>query len=817
MQTEGVRLQATALDGPENGVLPHPSWILWSTDFPAPRLSPLEGESEFVRIADRCGARPPPGARLLGMSPHASRIHGPFASKSIVPVAVLCFAACQTPQPQAPDAKATDGRKPLTLEALQGPSRVDFAGRPRQGQRWLDGTQFLEAREGRWFRVDARSGAAVELWSDHKLLESLRGVGGLDESQRAKLAKPMPERMDGARARQWFAHLDDVWVASLDGSPAVRISETPTIPEQEIDFSPDGAHLAFVAANDLWIGDALGGGARRVTSDGDENVLNGVLDWIYQEELYGRGNFRGWWWSPDSRAIAYLRLDQSRVPRWTLVDDAAEPHIVETSPYPRAGDPNPVASLRTHRLDQPEAVGIVDLSAWKDAEPLVVDVSWSPDNRLVWQVQDREQRWLELWSSSKDGGDSRRLLREEGAAWVERVDDSVRWLADGTYLWSSERDGWRHLYHYEGDQLLRQVTKGEWEARTLHGVDETRREAWISGTCRSHIGSDLVIVPLDGGEPRVVTSGKATHAVAPSKDWSLYVDSWSDISTPTKVALRDRDGALVRMIDDNPVKALDEWLWSPPRLVQVPNRGGFVMEGSLVLPPDFDPSKEHPVLLMVYGGPHAPTVRNAWGGSRMMFQQLLAQQGVVVFAIDNQSASGKGHVSTRVCYQQFGKRELSDYEDALDWLVARGGIDESRIGISGWSFGGFMASYALTHSKRFALGIAGGSVTDWRDYDSIYTERYMRTPANNPQGYATTSVVQAAPALSGRLALVHGAIDDNVHPANAMKLALALQRAGKQFDLMLYPRQRHGVVEPALAQHWQRLQLELVRRHLRGG
>jgi dipeptidyl-peptidase-4 len=741
----------------------------------------------------------------------ASRLRLLVATKSTVLLAGLVCAACHAPgspdtSTPADSAAQADGRKPLTLEALGGSTRVDFSGRPRQGQRWLDGAQFLEARDDQWFRVDARTGAAVRLWGDHKLLESLRSVGGLDDAGRAKLAKPAPERMDAARARQWFAHLDDLWVASLDGAPAVRISETPGVPEQEIDFSPDGAHLAFVSKNDLWVGDALRGGARRVTADGGPDVLNGVLDWIYQEELYGRGNFRGWWWSPDSRAIAYLRLDQARVPRWTLVDDAAEPHIVETNPYPRAGDPNPVASLRTHRLDQPEAVGIVDLSAWKDAEPLVVDVSWSPGNRLVWQVQDREQRWLELWSSAKDGGDSRRLLRESGAAWVERVDDSIRWLSDGTFLWSSERDGWRHLYHYREDELLRQVT--------LHGVDQMRREAWVSGTFKSHVGSDLVIVPLDGGEPRLVTSGRATHSVAPSKDWSLYVDSWSDIATPTKVALRDRDGALVRMIDDNPVKALGEWKWSPPRLVQLENRGGFVMEGSLLLPPGFDPARKHPVLMMVYGGPHAPTVRNAWGGARMMFQQLLAQQGVIVFAVDNQSASGKGHVATRVCYQQFGKRELADFEDALDWLVAQGGVDESRVGISGWSFGGFMASYALTHSKRFALGIAGGSVTDWRDYDSIYTERYMRTPSANPQGYASTSVVGAAPALSGRLVLVHGAIDDNVHPANTMKLALALQRAGKQFELMLYPRQRHGVVEPALAAHWQRLQLELVRRHL---
>ena len=757
----------------------------------------------------------------IGAMPQAVRLWGMRPSATLACAALAAFAACHSPalvQQAAPAAAPVvqDARKPLTFEALYGPARVDFSGRPQQGQTWLDGSNFVEQKDGKWWRVDAQSGTTTELWSDAKLVESLRAVPGLDDKARQQAARVAPERMDAAQTKQWCALGGDLWVARLDGAPAVRVSETPTTEEQEVGFSPDGKRLAYVAANDLWIGDALAGGARRVTSDGGANVLNGILDWIYQEEIYGRGNFRGWWWSPDSQAVAYLRLDQTKVPRWTLVDDAAEPHIVETNPYPRSGEPNPTVSLRTHLVAHPEVVGEVDLSAWAKDEPLVVDVGWSPANRLVYQVQDREQRWLELWSAAKDGKDARRLLREQGDAWVERSDDSLLWLADGTYLWASERDGWRHIYHYDGDRLVRQVTKGEWEVRTLHGVDEARGEAWISGTLRSHIGSDLAIVPLSGGEPRVLTDGRATHNVKPSKDWSRFVDAYSDIGTPTKVALKDRDGKLVRQLDDNKVPALDEWRWTKPELLQVPTRGGFLMEASIVRPPDFDPARPCPVLLMVYGGPHAPTVKNAWGGTRMMFQQLLAQSGVLVYAVDNRSASGKGHVSTKLCYQQFGKHELEDFEDAIAWLVAQGGVDKERIGISGWSFGGFMASYALTHSKSFALGLAGGSVTDWHDYDSIYTERYMRTPAANPQGYTTTSVVKAAGALSGRLVLVHGAIDDNVHPANTMRLVHALQRAGKQFELMLYPRQRHGVTEPALAQHWQRLQLELVREHLLG-
>ena len=734
---------------------------------------------------------------------------------SLVILAALT-AACHSPSPSVEPTPA-DTRKPLTFEALYGPERVNFSGRPQTDQRWLDGANFLVQQDGKWWRVAAESGARSELWTDAKLAESLRAVPGLTNAQRTSLTRVAPERMNAQRTAQWFQHANDLWVARLDGTPAVRISDTPQVSEVEVDFAPNGAHLAYVAANDLWVGHATEGGAQRITSDGSENVLNGILDWIYQEELYGRGNFRGWWWSPDSRAIAYLRLDQTKVPRWTLVDDAAEPHIVETDPYPRAGEPNPVVSLRTHRLDQPEAVGIVDLSAWTKDEPLVVDVSWSPDNRLAYQVQDREQRWLELWLADKDGRNALRLLREEGEAWVERVDDALRWLSDGSFVWSSERDGWRHLYHYRGATLLRQLTRGEWEVRTVHGIDEGRQEIWTSGTYKSHIGSDLVVVSLQGGEPRLLTSGTATHSINVSKDWSLYVDAYSTSNTPTKVALRNRTGALVRMLDENPVPALEEWRWTPPQLVQVPTRSGFLMEASLVRPPDFDPTRKYPVLMLVYGGPHAPTVKNAWGGTRLMFQQLLAQRGVVVFAVDNRSASGKGYVATMVCYQSFGKHELEDFEDALAWLKTQGGVDAERVGISGWSFGGFMASYALTHSQSFALGIAGGSVTDWHDYDSIYTERYMRLPSNNPAGYASTSVVKAAPALSGQLVLVHGAIDDNVHPANTMKLVHALQRAGKLFELMLYPRQRHGVTEPALSVHWQKLQLDLVQRHLLAG
>jgi dipeptidyl aminopeptidase/acylaminoacyl peptidase len=287
---------------------------------------------------------------------------------------------------------------------------------------------------------------------------------------------------------------------------------------------------------------------------------------------------------------------------------------------------------------------------------------------------------------------------------------------------------------------------------------------------------------------------------------SLYVDSWSDHQNPTQVCLFNGDGEKVRTLDTNPVPALDEYALCPVELFRIPTRDGFELEASLIKPPDFDPQKQYPVWLQTYGGPHAPSISDSWRGGRT-FEQLVAQMGILAFRCDPRSASGKGARSAWAAYRQLGVQELQDLEDALDWLTKKPFVDASRMGMSGHSYGGFLTAFALTHSQRFAAGIAGAPVTDWRNYDTIYTERYMDTPQNNAEGYQKTSVVEAAGDLHGRLLLIHGARDDNVHVANTFQLAHALQRADKTFEMMVYPSNRHGIS----GNHYRRLMVDFIR------
>ena len=379
----------------------------------------------------------------------------------------------------------------------------------------------------------------------------------------------------------------------------------------------------------------------------------------------------------------------------------------------------------------------------------------------------------------------------------------------------SERTGWKHLYHYRADgTLIRQVTDGDWEARTLHGVDESAGWIYFSGTERSPIGGDVYRVGLDGTALTRLSETEGTHAARFNPSLTHYIDTWSDLVTPPQARLHGVDGAVVRVIDANPVGALRDYALSQPELLQIPNRDGFLMEALMIKPPDFDPSRRYPVYQHIYGGPHAPRVANRWGGSTGLFWQLLAQRGVIVWVLDNATASGKGAISTWPLYQRFGELELRDQEDGIAWLTAQPYVDADRIGIEGWSYGGFMVSYALTHSDRWSMGIAGGPVTDWRDYDSVYTERLMRMPQNNPDGYRDSSPRFKAADLNGALLLVHGTMDENVHMQNTLQFAYELQKAGKRFEMMVYPRSRHRLGDPDLEKHRHLTMLDFVMRHL---
>jgi dipeptidyl-peptidase-4 len=488
---------------------------------------------------------------------------------------------------------------------------------------------------------------------------------------------------------------------------------------------------------------------------------------------------------------------------------------VEVYPYPKAGDPNPKVALGV----VPAAGGAV---TWADTRAygpdiLIVNVTFTPDSAgVAFQVQDREQTWLDLNVADATRGTSRRLLRETTRAWVE-PQGSPRWLADGSFLWLSERTGWKHLYRYARDGGQgRALTSGSWEIRDLYGAD--RKSGWVyfSATERSPIAPDLYRVRLDDGARERLSQATGSHAALFNPSFSLYVDTRSDVATPPQVRLHRADGALARVIDDNPVPALSRFALPRPEFLQVPTRDGFLMEAMLFKPPGFDPKKKYPVYQHTYGGPHAPQVKDAWGGTGYLFHQLLAQRGIVVWICDNRSASGKGAQSAWAAYKRMGELELQDVEDGLDWLVRQGFVDESRIGINGWSYGGLMVAYALTHSGRFAMGIAGAPVTDWRNYDTIYTERHMLTPQKNPDGYRRTSALLAAARLRGRLLLLHGGIDDNVHVQNSTQFAYELQKAGKPFRYMEYPRSRHGISEPALVAHLRATMLEFIEETLLG-
>jgi len=546
-----------------------------------------------------------------------------------------------------------------------------------------------------------------------------------------------------------------------------------------------------------------------LTADGSPKILNGRLDWVYQEELYGRGNFEAYWWSPDSTKLAYLRLDERPVPEFTVVDHIPYDQTLEVTPYPKAGDPNPIVQLGIINAAG-GATRWVDTFKYQPSDLLIVRVTWTPDgHKVVYQAQNREQTFLDV-NFAGDDGKSTTILRETSKAWVG-INDNPNFLKDGSFLWQSERSGWNHFYHYSSDgKLLGQVTEGRWEVSSFEGLDEAKGLLYFTATEHSPIAPQAYRIKLDGTGLTRVTTGEGSHKVAISPDSKLFIDTWSDINTPTQTRLYDVDGKLVRVIAENKVAALREYKLGASQLLQVKTRDGFEMEAMMIKPPDFDPQKKYPVLEFTYSGPHAPSVKNGWGGSAYMWHQMMAQKGYIIWICDNRTASGKSLESTLPVYKNFGELELRDLEDGIAWLKSQPYVDASRIGIWGWSYGGFMTSYALTHSQSFKMGISGGTVSDWRNYDSIYTERYMLTPQNNPEGYRKSSPVHYAKDLHGKLLLIHGAIDDNVHVQNTIQFVYELQKAGKQFQLMLYPKSRHGVTDPLLVKQMRQMMTDYV-------
>jgi dipeptidyl-peptidase 4 len=734
---------------------------------------------------------------------------------------------------------ASAQEKLLTVDEIFSPDpavRVPFGGSTVRVTWTADGRSFRQMRDGRLVRVNAETGEASPFFDDKRFAAALVVVAGMSASDANRISNSITLQFDKSETAILLDHANDLWHYSIATGNLKRLTNSKE-EEAETDFSPDGKWVSFVRENDLFVVDVERSREKQLTRDGGKNIYNGLLVWVYEEELYGRGNKRGYWWSPDSSKIAFLRLDDSKVPPFIIPNDTVTDQVIENTPYPQPGDPNPTVRLGVAdvlrssfipnagripgvggRLPSSvqrfgDAVRFADLSAYKPEDLLIARVVWNNAGTVVFQALNREQTFLDL-NAMQPNGKVEKIMQETTAAWVE-VYDNPEFLKDGSMIWQSARNGWRHLYHYDArGQLVRPLTNGKWEVRNFYGVDPDNVWGYFSATKDSHIAENVYRVKIADGTVERISQGNGSHSALFNPTFTHYVAGWSDVNTPAKQRLNKADGSLVRVINENQVDALAQYKLGPADFLNVKTRDGFEMEAMMIRPPDFNANKKYPVLIYTYAGPHAPQVRNGWGGSRYMWFQMLAQKGYVVWVCDNRSASGKGEESAWPIYKRMGELELRDIEDGVGYLKSLTFVDPERIGMFGWSYGGFMTSYAMTHSKSFKMGISGGTVSDWALYDSIYTERFMLTPQNNKDGYARTSVLNAAKNLHGRLLLIHGSMDENVHMQNTTKLIYELQKAGKQFDLMLYPTQRHGISNPAQVHHWYSMMTDYVLRNL---
>lgn len=731
----------------------------------------------------------------------------------------ICLAVALVTLSLAPQSWAA-GKDMLTLEQAAGRGgRISFSGQAERYS-WNDAGQLVRGRGESAVTLDPRTLKEVEPKADaadtvldQPFRAALLTLDGVDEKQvDGMLRGRLTRSADGSTAL--IVRDNDMIVARKDGT-AFRRPKTDGETEL-VRMAPDGSRVAYVQSNNLFVW-VPGVNPHAITTDGGDELFCGKLDWVYQEEIYGRGDFLAHWWSPDSKHLAFLVLDESPVDEFTVIDYIERGHFrvkPEISNYPKVGDGNPIVTLKVFDCERSETVD-VDLSRYQKDEPLIVRVSFTPDSaHVLFTVQDRIQTWAELCAADPKTGAWQTWIREENDSWVNRPEDPV-FLADGSFLWFSERTDHKHLYRYQGDgTLIGPVTSGAWSIDSVDHLDEAGERLWFTANKDGAVNRNLYRIGLDGKKMTRLTDGDGSHSWSFNDDRSYFIDTVSSLARPPEVRLCSGDGKVLKVLDTATIKARDEYAVSDWELHEVAARDGFMLDVAVMKPVKYARSKQYPVWISTYSGPDAPTVKNRWDGSA--WNQFLAQQGFMLLQVNVRTASGKGHYAIEQCYKRLGVQELEDLCDVVDWLCKTTAADSKRVGITGYSYGGFMAAYALTHSDKFALGIAGGGVFDWRMYDTIYTERYMSTPDKNKEGYEATSVLTAAKNLKGHLVIHHGVMDDNVHVQNAMQLIYALQKADKQFELMLYPQNRHGVRDGDQSWHLKQLEWSAMQRVLGG-
>lgn len=689
---------------------------------------------------------------------------------------------------------------------------------------WLDNNTVIlfdvrQPKEERTFlKLDPKSPGELKPIVDRaKAISSLQETLGIKDSLNF-LEWPLSFDQDGRQAL--YIYDNDIFILDLETSGFHRITDTDT-DEKSPRFSPDGSRVAFVRENDLYVYDLERNREKQLTRDGSETILNGTVSWVYWEEIFGRQDL-GYWWSDDSKALVFLQTDESPVTKMHYVDfKPAEPRLI-IQRYPKAGTDNPIVRVGVMEIAHPR-IKWVKLDSYE----YICRVKWHPDNkRFTIQTMNRAQTELNLFFiDRKTGKNLGRVLKETDEGWVN-INDDLYFLESGDFLWQSERDGYAHLYRFREDgQLVNQVTRGPWALRSSGGpfwqrqsvinIDEEHSQVYFTAMEKSSVERHLYRIGLDGSGLERITRENGVHKVGFSPDGQYYLNTYSNSHTLPALTLHKKDGTKLQTIAKPRPELLQGLNLQTPELFTIPTSDGFPMPAQILKPKNFDPGKSYPLIFHIYGGPSAPTVFDQWQGSSLFFDNMLLDRGYLVVKFDHRSATAiSKKLENRLILMMSGPREMIDIVDGIRWLKSQPYVDPDRVGIWGWSGGGSFTLNAMTNTKEFKAGISGAPVTDWHYYDTKWAEFAMKRPQDNPEGYEKTSLIKSAKKLHGRLLLIHGTYDDNVHPQNSWHFIDELIKENIQFDMMFYPMRKHSFGDTPAKIHRQNKMLEFWQKYL---
>ena len=687
-------------------------------------------------------------------------------------------------------------KKPITAESLFQATRLSEGG--AGAPVWApDGSAFVFVEDRKLMLYDPASKTRttvieIDTLENAAVKEVKEPSEGPFEWQNRRVREPTVQWSPSGKELLYLAG-GDLFLIHLDTQKWDQLTRTPTA-EHDPKLSPDGATVAFRRGWDLYTLDIATAHETRLTKDGSDTLRNGGLDWVYPEELDLR---TAYWWSPDSKSIAFLQFDTSHEPVYPHEDLLGSKAVFEPERYPQAGDPNADVHL-----------GVIDLhkvrTRWLDLgetgpSHLIARAGWMPDSASIYVERlNRTQNLLELVAYPLRTGACVVMVREYDPYWINLHGDP-KFLKNGQFLWLSERDGFTHLYLYSADgKEQKQLTHGQWEVTNLVGVDESAGRVYFVSSEPAPLERQFYSIGLEGTGKTRLSMDPGTHTISMGPGAAYYLDTASSMKTPPHTTLHKGSGMELGSYRDVDTRLQEQFTLLPAEFEKFQS-GGVQFYAKLIKPAGFDLATKYPAVVLVYGGPGAQEVVDRWSGADL--SQVYAQAGYVVWELDNRGSIGRGHAFETSIYHRLGEIELEDQKTGVDHLVSMGFVDPRRIGIYGWSYGGFMTLNALLNKPDlFHCGIAGAPVTSWQNYDTIYTERYMGLPSENKEGYSDSALLPQAEHLSAKLMLIHNFEDDNVLFQNTLQMMNALEQAGKQFEFKLYPQKTHGVTGPVTAQ-----------------